>query len=50
VAEDAESAGRIAEGAGGLLGGASFDVVGAKSFVLALFRVVGLEEEGGRVC
>jgi hypothetical protein len=50
VAEDAESAGGIAEGTGGFLGGASLDVVGAEGFVLALFGVAGLLEKGGRVC
>ena len=47
MAEDAESAGGIAEGAGGFLGGASLDVISAKGFILALFGVAGLPEKGG---
>jgi hypothetical protein len=50
VAEDAESARRITEGAGGFVGGLSFDVVGPEGFVLALFGVAGLPEKGGWVC
>jgi hypothetical protein len=50
IAEDPESAGGITEGAGGLVGGASFGVVGPEGFVLALFGVAGLPEKGGWVC
>ena len=50
VAEDAETAGGITKGAGGLLGGASLEVVGAEGFVLPLFGVARLAEKGGRVC
>jgi len=49
VAEDPESAGGITEGAGGFVGGASFDVVGPEGFVLTLFGVAGLPKKGGRV-
>jgi hypothetical protein len=50
VAKDTESAGRVAEGSGDLVRGATLDVEGAESFVLALLRMLGLEEEGARVC
>jgi len=50
VTEDAESAGRVAEGPGDFLRGAALDIEGAESFVLALLWVFGLEEEGARVC
>jgi hypothetical protein len=50
MAEDAESAGGITESRGGLLGGTPFDVKGTQGLVLALFRVLRLQEKGGRVC
>jgi hypothetical protein len=45
VAQDAERAWGVAEGAGDLLGGAALDEVGAKGFVLALLGEGGLAEE-----
>ena len=50
IAENAEGSGGIAKSAGGLLGGAALDVIGAERLVLALFGMTGLEEESGRVC
>ena len=50
MAEDPEIAGGITEGAGGFVGGTSFDVVGPEGFVLALFGVAGLPEKGRWVC
>jgi hypothetical protein len=45
MAEDVEGADRVAEGRGDFLGGAIFEEVGAKGFVLALFGGSGFEEE-----
>jgi hypothetical protein len=50
MTQDAESARGIAEGAGDLQGGTSFDVIGAEGFVLALFRLLRLQEEPARFC
>jgi hypothetical protein len=50
VAEDAERAGGITEGAGGCLRGASLDVISAEGFILALFGMVGFAEKRRWVC
>ena len=48
VAEDAEGAGAVAEAAGDLVGGKSFDEVGAEGLVLSVQRGFGGEEEVGQ--
>jgi len=45
VAEDAEGAWGVAEGAGNLLGGAALEEIGAEGFVLALHGELRGEEE-----
>jgi hypothetical protein len=49
MTEHAEGTRGIAEVIGDLLGGKLVDEVGAKSFVLTVAGVGGLEKEGGRV-
>jgi hypothetical protein len=50
VTEDTEGPGRIAEGPGDFLRGATLDIERAKSLVLALLWVFGLQEKGARFC
>ena len=50
VAEDAERAGGIAEGAGGFQGGTSLDIVRAEGLILALSGVAGFAEKRRWVC
>ena len=50
MTKDAESACRVSEGAGDLLGGASVDVIGAESFVLAVFGLLRFQKEAARLC
>ena len=50
VAQDAEGAGGVAEGAGYLVRGAIFDKEGAQGFVLAVAGMGGLGEESSDVC
>lgn len=45
VNQDAKAPRRVAEAAGGLLGGELVDEEGAQGFVLAVSRVGGLEED-----
>jgi hypothetical protein len=49
MAQDAEGAGGIAEPPRRLGGRQLFDEVGAEGFVLAVGRVLGLEEDAGEV-
>ena len=49
IAEDAEGAWGVTEGAGNLLGGAALEEIGAEGFVLALFGQGGLAEEAAGV-
>jgi hypothetical protein len=50
IAEDTESARRIAKGAGGLDRGEALDVIGPKSLVLTLLGMLRAEEKGWRIC
>jgi hypothetical protein len=50
VAEDAEGARRITEGLSSFGGRAALDVIGSKRLVLALFGMLGLEEEAAWLC
>jgi hypothetical protein len=50
MAQDAERARGVVEAGGNLVGGELFDEIGAESFVLAVERVLGGEEESSRSC